>query len=323
MDFSGLLQGMSTNGRFCFNKLFRMIENVQKVEIRQVSIAEAMQNMASDAYLSMGEDMVVVDDVSLSTAPHLPIQLGFFLIVLCTDGGTDFTISGRRQRMEKGDLLISIGEQIIWENTSPDDFHAKAVFLSRNFTENSIEGLSKMWPYLLHLLDHPVQRLTPDEQMWVLDCYQLICRRLNRPAGKYMREATISLTRAFFFELCNLLDKRVSETLTEVKSRAYAIFDKFIRLVSEHFRMERSVEWYSDQLNITPKHLSEAVKRVSGKTAGQWISTLVIIEIKMQLRYSSRSIKEIANALNFPNQSFLGKYFKNIEGISPLQYRNA
>ena len=91
--------------------------------------------------------------------------------------------------------------------------------------------------------------------------------------------------------------------------------------MSQHFKHERSVEWYSSEMCLTPKHLSEVVKLVSGKTAGQWINTLVIIEIKSLLMNTSLSIKEIAMELNFPNQSFLGKYFKNTEGISPSDFR--
>lgn len=72
---------------------------------------------------------------------------------------------------------------------------------------------------------------------------------------------------------------------------------------------------------LTPKHLSEVVKQVSGRTAGQWITTLVMIEIKSLLSNTSLSIKEITDEMNFPNQSFLGKYFKNIEGISPSDFR--
>ena len=110
-------------------------------------------------------------------------------------------------------------------------------------------------------------------------------------------------------------------TQTKAQTRAYAIFDQFIRLVSVHYKQERSVEWYSSEMCLTPKHLSEVVKQVSGRTAGQWITTLVMIEIKSLLSNTSLSIKEITDEMNFPNQSFLGKYFKNIEGISPSDFR--
>ena len=35
------------------------------------------------------------------------------------------------------------------------------------------------------------------------------------------------------------------------------------------------------------------------------------------------TIKEIANEMNFPNQSFLGKYFKEHVGVTPSEYRKS
>ena len=41
----------------------------------------------------------------------------------------------------------------------------------------------------------------------------------------------------------------------------------------------------------------------------------------MLLKNTTKSIKEITDELNFPNQSFLGKYFKEHVGVSPSVYR--
>ena len=47
----------------------------------------------------------------------------------------------------------------------------------------------------------------------------------------------------------------------------------------------------------------------------------LVSEAKQLLEGSDLSIKEIANQLNFPTQSFFGKYFKQYVGISPKEYR--
>ena len=46
-----------------------------------------------------------------------------------------------------------------------------------------------------------------------------------------------------------------------------------------------------------------------------------MIKLRVLLRYSSCSIKEITQRMNFSSQSFLGKYFKEHTGMSPLEYR--
>lgn len=275
----------------------------------------------SDNSAVMRKDLLVFDDMTLSDLNTSPMQLGFLLICLCKQGECSFTLGGKSQAMQRGDLLISLGEQIFRDCKMSSDFHATAVMMSRSYAQDCIVGLNYLWPYLLYVMEHPVVRLNEDEQEWIMDCYNVLCRRLRKNAGHYLRETIVSLTRAFYFEICSLLDSRVKPNLQASQNRSYAIFDQFIRLVSQNFKRERSVEWYSSEMCLTPKHLSEVMKSVSGRTAGQWITTLVMIEIKTLLQNSSMSIKEIAQEMNFPNQSFLGKYFKNVEGISPSDFR--
>jgi ATP-dependent helicase/nuclease subunit A len=92
-------------------------------------------------------------------------------------------------------------------------------------------------------------------------------------------------------------------------------------LLQENFRTERRVSWYAKQLEITAKYLSEVVKNVSKRTPNEWIDSYVVLEIRVMLKNSTKSIKEITEELNFPNQSFLGKYFKEHVGVSPSEYR--
>ena len=104
-------------------------------------------------------------------------------------------------------------------------------------------------------------------------------------------------------------------------TRADEIFTNFIRLVELHYKHERRVGWYAEMLTITPKYLSETVKGVSGRTPNEWIDSYVTLEVRVLLKTSSKSIKEIADELHFPNQSFLGKFFREHVGMTPTAYR--
>ena len=95
------------------------------------------------------------------------------------------------------------------------------------------------------------------------------------------------------------------------------IIPKFIKMVEQTFRHERRVAWFAKELNITPKYLSETVKSVSNRTPNEWIDYYAILELRVQLKNTIKSIKEISDELNFPNQSFMGKFFKDHVGMSP------
>ena len=103
--------------------------------------------------------------------------------------------------------------------------------------------------------------------------------------------------------------------------RRDALLHKFIELVEANFQQERSVAFYADALCVTPKHLSASIREASGRTAGEWIDSYVLIEAKLMLRNTGLTIQEISTKLNFQNQSFFGKYFKRLCGQSPRDYR--
>ena len=100
------------------------------------------------------------------------------------------------------------------------------------------------------------------------------------------------------------------------------VFQNFMLSLFRFYRKERDVSFYARMQHITPRYFSAIIKEKTGDSALQWIVRMVITEAKQLLEESDLSIKEIADQLNFPTQSFFGKYFKQYVGISPKEYRN-
>lgn len=109
-------------------------------------------------------------------------------------------------------------------------------------------------------------------------------------------------------------------TPTARQTRQNEIFEKFINYVKRHCMESRCVQFYANKLFISAKYLSSIVKEISGKTANQWIGEFVILEAKMLLRSTNLTVQEVSDRMNFPNQSFFGKYFKQHVGVSPKMW---
>lgn len=105
-------------------------------------------------------------------------------------------------------------------------------------------------------------------------------------------------------------------------SRKENLVINFTNLVQKQFRHQRNVQQYANTLCITPKYLTETVKEITGKTAGEIIDDFVLQEAKLLLDDPALSIAEIANDLHFSDQSFFGKFFKRHTGFSPKGYRS-
>lgn len=266
-------------------------------------------------------DLLVIDDFRNIPIDDKSLQTSFFTIALCHGGSGEFVLNDRPFRIREGDLMVMLGQQIISPITRTDDFHLVGVLQSRAFVQDTLHSMLHLWPYLLFLIDHPVVHLTVEEREEVEQDYSRLVRCLKRQDHTFRTETVRTLLQLFYFDICHFLESRCPRHETS-KSRPHHIFYQFMENLYQYYIQEREVSWYADQLNLTAKYLSEAVKAVSGRTASQWISAMVVMEIKNLLRGTAKSVKEIAVDLNFPNQSFLGKYFKNITGMSPVEFRN-
>jgi YesN/AraC family two-component response regulator len=96
---------------------------------------------------------------------------------------------------------------------------------------------------------------------------------------------------------------------------------RFVKLLTDSFREERSVIFYAEQLHVTPRYLSQTVKEVTGRSAGDLIDEMVIMEGKALLNNVSLTIAQVAETLYFSDQFFFSKYFKRLTGVSPSEYR--
>ena len=105
------------------------------------------------------------------------------------------------------------------------------------------------------------------------------------------------------------------------KSTGDMLYERFMDLLFVYRGKRRSVAFYASRLCITPKYLCSIVKKASGKTPTEWINETTIREIEYRLCHTQSSIKEIVYALEFPNLSIFGKFFKAHKGVSPKAYR--
>lgn len=113
---------------------------------------------------------------------------------------------------------------------------------------------------------------------------------------------------------------RVDGSPTKLGTR---IFNKFIGAVYAGCASQRTVSYYSGLQNMSTGHFSSVIKAVSGNSPMHWIELFTMTKIRRLLIDTTLSLKEIADILNFPDQSTFGRYFKQREKISPTAYRMA
>lgn len=130
--------------------------------------------------------------------------------------------------------------------------------------------------------------------------------------------------RYFRYALClKVLEAYFSNTPAEAMphTKEDAILNRFLVSVYENCHNQRTVQYYADEQHLSPYYFSSIIRDRSGQSALQWIVVVTMTFSRQYLECSELSIKEVADRLNFPDQSTFGRYFKQHEGCSPSEYR--
>jgi AraC-like DNA-binding protein len=146
----------------------------------------------------------------------------------------------------------------------------------------------------------------------------------SQPNCRCLEQMVLLQLKAFFLGFSDFLQRNPLRRPQELGSdRINGLFSEFMRLVAEHYREQREVAFYASELHISPKYLGQIVSKKTGRNPKTIIDHYVVVQLKLQLRTSRITIKELSWLYHFSDTSFFCRYFKSHTGLSPQEYRKS
>lgn len=287
--------------------------------LKEISVSQAKAIYQDGSYID--NDLILFDQFEDVPLPTENRRMNCMFVALCIEGKAQYTVDTKEYKVKANDIMIINQGQVVGDYLLSRDCKGIAFMASNEFINEIVKGIQELSSLFLFTRTNPIVRLTKEDTNTFTYYFNLIKHKVDDKKHHYRKELASSLFLAMLYDLSNEIWQL--QHIDHHQTRAEFIFANFVKLVEANFRKERRVSWYGQQLCITPKYLSETVKQVSHQTPNEWIDRYVTLEIRVQLKNTNKSIKEIAQDLNFPNQSFLGKYFKEHVGISPSDYRKS
>lgn len=267
----------------------------------------------------VNNDFYIYNDIKILPLYETPTRLETTVVSICLNGYTRVSINMQEYFIGPGTMMITVPDQIIQSLEVSDEYQGVFMAISKDYTDEIFPKVKVMLPIYFYTKEYPCINIKGEELNTIMEYYNMLWERTKRE-NESNKDVIQTLLVAMLYEVYGIYRNRIPRK-KEARNRKEMLFDQFMRHLSEHYKKERSVNYYAKELYLTPKHLSSVVKEVSGKTAGEWIDNFVLFEAKSLLRSSQKNIQEIADDLNFANQSFFGKYFKHYTGMSPKEYR--
>ncbi|MDR1499621.1 MAG: helix-turn-helix domain-containing protein [Tannerellaceae bacterium] len=265
----------------------------------------------------LGDDFILLDKPIITSVFKHPFRIDVVAAIICIEGRMDGFMSLTEQHVTAPGFYVVMPGNILEYKGISDDFKGLFIVMSKRFTESLDIGDS--FPFFLSVSNNPYIALDAEGVEAFIQYFSMMQRMIRQKDNPNRIEIARHLTKAFFYGagyyLHNIADNSEA-TKQEILVR------KFLNLVEANCKRERNMSFYEDKICLTAKHISTVIKEVTGKTASDWIEGHVVLEAKALLKSSTLTIQQISDELNFPSQSFFGKYFKRITGLSPKEYRN-
>ena len=262
------------------------------------------------------EEQFTVGESDFAFFGSCPYRIEGGALLFCRGGSAVATIDQYRGEVRADTMLLLLPGSVFLLADRSEDFRVTYCAFSLDlFSEAAFFAALREQP-IVRL--HP--RLVEGASIWFQMAGYTYRDRDNMFRNTIIRNRLQNVLLEAFDKMQRFGSRR--QAVSETTTRQTELFHRFVSLVHENCAHEREVTFYADRLCISTRYLSTIVRSIAHTTAKEFIDRSVILEIKMLLQSTDLSVQEIAYRLHFPDQSYLGRFFKKHTGESPTEYRN-
>ena len=120
--------------------------------------------------------------------------------------------------------------------------------------------------------------------------------------------------------IMNVIECMVKITSDNMKPIVSTAVARAISYIEEHYKDAISLEGCAEDVGISYAHLSRIFKKETALSFSEYLNRLRISKAKILLATNKLAIKQIVSETGFTNYNYFFRVFKEIEGITPIEY---
>ena len=268
------------------------------------------------------EDVIIIDSIQ-KFAEVTSAQVSMNIVVICNNGKIQARMGNNVMELHKNQVAVMPPNMVFTDLMFSPDLNLKAMCFTNNLLQSFLREKMNVWNEVMYIHHNHIFDMSDEAMPFYTHFYEMFrfCIEHN-DNNPYRNEIIQSLLRCALLGLCGAFKQMLpaGANLQGGKS-ADSHFQRFLDLLNSTKTKHRSVESYANDLCISPKYLSSICKKMSGKTANEWITEHVLEDIRFYLKQTDYSVKQVSQQLGFPNSSFFGKYVREHFHMTPVQIR--
>ena len=252
--------------------------------------------------------------------PHVQAMYGvktlFYRISILLNDSVDFSINNGAFQTSRPCTLCFFSPFHAVTARQKSNLKGQSIQFSESFVHGAYENSRFHEDFPFFWSDNNVFFMSEEEALPLIQLGERIIyeyNALSRYSDIIVRD---------YLHIFLILAKRIMGTREAVEdiSADYALFRQFFMLVNKSLPVIRTVEGAAKALAVTPAHLWLIVKRLSGQTPLEIINQRVLRDAQTMLLHSELNVSEIGFRLEFREKPHFTRFFKNLTGLSPVEY---
>lgn len=238
----------------------------------------------------------------------------------CHKGSIQFLFNDQLMECKAGQFLFWFAESRLSGLRFSKNFKAAVLLVEKDFLMDNIPDQSWSINAQLHSRVYPVKTgITANDKEKILTNFRRLNERFLETGHRFYEEALKLQMQLFVLEMWHTFANEYEQRKHSLQTGS--LYERFIQLLQQHSMQHREVQFYSNEMNITPKYLNHLCKIHSGITASEWIQRHAKERIIILLQNKNLNISEIADEMEFSSRSFFTRYVKKLLGLTPNEYR--
>ncbi len=295
-------------------------QNLRHLSLPELQLMIQESNL-NDIHAYVGRNVGIVNRIHPAIMRKVvsnPVQLDEMRLLVIRKGWSKVTANLMPMQVEAGELVFLATNSTVQIHEYAPDAEGMGITMTNEVFLLAMGG--QVPPSLNGHLRHFKLKVNDEEMDFLanlINTLYTVRRQKNHNSHIFLH-----LVAAFWWYVDSIYERQSEESATNY-DRNQQLFANFIVLVNQHARREHNLSFYAEKLFLSQRYMSTLVKQVSGRSAKEWVDEALVTAIKVELRHSDKSLKQIADEMNMPNASFFCKFFKNHTGLTPMEYRNS
>ena len=295
-----------------------------KTNIEMYSLSESLLILLDNKKTSEADISVFCTETDASLtfrANLLQDTMACYTFTLVEEGWLTIDYNNQQFTLTKKDIYPYAPGMPLRIVAASDDYKGICLLADETFTLRSsyMHDAIRAAYFSLVELTEPKLKLQPKNASHLADLMRLAIH--YQSASYQQRDESLRLLyNLFLIDLTATQESSIRQH--RFPKRVVEIYLDFLRLLSQHYVEHRGIAFYASELCITTTYLSRIVRQVSGRTVGQYIDQMLLMEASWLLQTTTLSVAQIADQLHFAETASFARFFRRLKGRTPKEFRN-